>query len=146
MYKCFKLKGLGPLKYFLGIDVARSPKRLFLCQRKYTLDILTETGMLGSKPASFPMEQYHRLLADSRDPIPDLSQYRRLIFRLPYLTITRPDIAYYVHILSQFLQEPRPRHLEAAMRILRYLKSCPGQGILLPTNNPLNLTVFCDSD
>jgi len=79
LHKCFKLKDLGLLKYFLGIEVARSSKGLFLCQCKYTLDILSETGMLGSKPASFSMEQYHCLSADSGDPLSDPSQYRRLI-------------------------------------------------------------------
>jgi len=62
---CFKLKDLGALKYFLGIEVARSSKGLFLCQWKYTLDILTETGLLGAKPSFFPMEQKLRLSADS---------------------------------------------------------------------------------
>ena len=57
LHNRFKLKDLGPLKYFLGIEVARSPKGLLLCLLKYTLDILTQTGLLGAKPASFPMEQ-----------------------------------------------------------------------------------------
>ena len=123
----FKLKDLGSLKYFLGIEVARSPKGLFLSQRKYALDILTETGLLGAKPSLFPMEQKLRLSADSGAPLPDPSQYRRLIGRLIYLTITRPDITYSVHMLSQFMQDPRQGHWDAAVRVLRYLKSNPGQ-------------------
>jgi len=61
------------LKYFLGIDieVARSDRGLFLCQRKYTLDILTDSGMLGAKPCQFPMEQQHRLSDESGTPIDD---------------------------------------------------------------------------
>ncbi|KAK2999397.1 hypothetical protein RJ639_022660 [Escallonia herrerae] len=58
---CFKLKDLGPLKYFLGIKAARGPRGLFLSQRKYALDILSETGLSASKPAVFPMEQNHGL-------------------------------------------------------------------------------------
>ncbi|KAK3037852.1 hypothetical protein RJ639_031893 [Escallonia herrerae] len=58
---CFKLKDLGPLKYFLGIEAARGPRGLFLSQRKYALDILSESGLSASKPAAFPMEQNHGL-------------------------------------------------------------------------------------
>jgi len=137
---------LGPLKYFLGIEVARAPTGIFLCQHKYTLDILTETGMLASKPSSFPMEQQHKLSSDTGDPLFDSGRYQRLIGRLIYLTITRPEITYSVHILSQFMQDPKQGHWDAAMRLLRYLKSSPGQGILLPASNDLRLHVYCDSD
>ena len=98
---------MGSLKYFLGIDVAQDIARLFLCQWKYALDILIETGMLACKPSSFPMEQQHKLSSDTGDPIPNPSQYQWLIGRLIYLMITRPDISYVVHILSQFMQDPR---------------------------------------
>jgi len=146
LHRCFKLKDLGPLKYFLGIEVARAPTGLFLCQRKYTLNILTETGMLRSKPSLFPMEQQHKFSSDTEDPISTPGQYRWLIWRLIYLTITRPKITYAVHILSQFMQDPRQGHWDAAMHLLRYLKSSPGQGILLPSSNDLHLHVYCDSN
>ena len=58
---CFHMKDLGKLKYFVGVKVAHSSKRIFLCQRKYALNILIETSLLGSKPASVPMEENHRL-------------------------------------------------------------------------------------
>ena len=144
--KCFHIKDLGALKYFLGIEMARSPTCIFLCQRKYTLDILTECGMMGTKPCLFPMEQQHHLTSDSGPPIKDPSQYRRLVGRLIYLTITRPEITYSIHILSQFMTNPHQGHLDAAMHVLHYLKSCPGQGIFPSSSSELTLQAYCDSD
>lgn len=119
LHSSFHIKDLGHLKYFLGIEVAHSPEGLFLTQRKYTLDILNETGMIGAKPCGFPMEQNHKLSADMGELLDDPGAYRRLVGCLIYLTITRPDITYSVHVLSQFMQNPRKGHLEAAYQILR---------------------------
>ncbi|KAK2999604.1 hypothetical protein RJ639_023297 [Escallonia herrerae] len=154
---CFKLKNLGPLKYFLGIEAARGPSGLFLSQRKYALDILygsakyaldilSESGLSASKPAAFPMEQNHSLALAGGPLLSDPGPYRRLIGHLVYLTITRPDICYAVHVLSQFMQSHRSQHWDAALRVLRYLKAAPGQGLFLPSDSPLQIYAFCDSD
>ncbi|KAL6331602.1 hypothetical protein AAG906_011542 [Vitis piasezkii] len=118
---CFKMKDLGVL----------NSAGLFLCQRKYTLDIVSEAGLLGAKPCGFPIEQNHRLGLANGELLSNPESYRRLVGRLIYLAVTRPDLAYSVHILSQFMQEPRIEHWEAALRVVRYLKGTPGQGILL---------------
>jgi len=97
---CFRIKDLGPLKYFLGIEVARGPRGLFLCQRKYALEIGEESGLLGSKPTAFPMEENHKLALAKGNVLDDPSRYRRLVGRLIYLTLTRPELCYAVHILS----------------------------------------------
>ncbi|KAL0404370.1 UNVERIFIED_CONTAM: Retrovirus-related Pol polyprotein from transposon RE2 [Sesamum radiatum] len=107
---CFHIKDLGPVNYFLGLEVARSPDGIFLSQRKYTLDILQETGMTGTKPISFPMEQNHKLALDDSVPLDNLGAYRRLIGRLIYLTITHPELCYSVHILSQVMHQPHHWH------------------------------------
>ncbi|RVW25775.1 Retrovirus-related Pol polyprotein from transposon RE2 [Vitis vinifera] len=143
---CFKMKDLGVLKYFLGIEVARSSAGLFLCQRKYTLDIVSEAGLLGAKPCGFPIEQNHRLGLANGELLSNPESYRRLVGRLIYLAVTRPDLAYSVHILSQFMHEPRIEHWEAALRVVRYLKGTPGQGILLRADSDLSLQGWCDSD
>ncbi|KAG7539387.1 Reverse transcriptase RNA-dependent DNA polymerase [Arabidopsis suecica] len=143
---CFYMKDLGILRYFLGIEVARSPEGIYLCQRKYAVDIINETGLLGVKPVSFPLEQNHKLHVASGDTIDDPLRYRRLVGRLIYLGTTRPELSYAIHILSQFMNEPKAAHWEAALRVVRYLKSSPGQGILLRANTPLELNAWCDSD
>ena len=140
------MKDLGVLKYFLGVEVARSPEGLFLCQRKYTLDIIAETGLLGTRPSSSPIEQSLRLALATGPLLADAEKYRRLVGRLIYLSFTRPDLAYTVHILAQFMQAPRQEHWAAALRAVHYLKGYPGQGILLRADCDLHLTGWCDSD
>ncbi|KAK1435086.1 hypothetical protein QVD17_00846 [Tagetes erecta] len=144
--KEFSIKDLGPLKYFLGIEATKTSDGLVLSQRKYTLDILKDSGMLGCKPSAFPIEQNLKLDKGENEPKVDASRYRRLIGRLLYLQATRPDIAYAVNVLSQFVADPRNNHMEAANRVLRYLKGTPGQGILLSREGAPVLTAYCDSD
>ena len=88
------------MKYFLGIEVARGPQRLFLSQRKYTLEIIDECGLLGTKPVDFLMEQNHRLAQATGNHLVDSNRHRRLIKRLICLTITRPNLTYAIRILS----------------------------------------------
>uniref|UniRef100_A0A2N9IFH9 Integrase catalytic domain-containing protein n=1 Tax=Fagus sylvatica TaxID=28930 RepID=A0A2N9IFH9_FAGSY len=142
----FKTKDLDLLKYFLGLEVARSQKGIFLNQRKYAIDILNDSGQLGARTASFPMEQNLKLTNQDGALLSDPSAYRRLVGRLIYLTITRPDIVFAVNILSQFMHAPRLPHMQAATRVLRYIKGSPGQGILFPSSNTLHVTAYTDSD
>lgn len=87
-----------------------------------------------------------RLTITDGDPLEDVTQYRRLVGRLLYLTLSRPDIMFAVHKLSQYVSQPRTTHLKAAHHLLRYIKSTPGQGIFFPTNSTCQLRAFSDSD
>ncbi|KAK9077344.1 hypothetical protein SSX86_005681 [Deinandra increscens subsp. villosa] len=146
LLKRFLIKDLGDLKYFLGIEFSRSKNGIFMSQRKYALDLLQDCGLTGARPEKFPMEQNIKLTLTNGEKLHDPTKYRRLVGRLIYLTVTRPDIMYSVRTLSQFMHEPHKPHWDAAMRILRYIKGTPGQGLLLPSTNNLSLKAFCDSD
>ncbi|KAK8951032.1 hypothetical protein KSP39_PZI004596 [Platanthera zijinensis] len=142
----FEVKDLGKLRYFLGIEVARSEQGIFISQRKYTLDLLEETGMLGCSPADTPIEANHRIDADTSGEKVDALKYQRLVGRLIYLSHTRPDITYAVGVLSRYMHSPTIRHQQAAFRVLRYLKKAPGRGILFKNNQSPKVEVFTDAD
>lgn len=144
----FLLKDLGSVKYFLGLELARSTSGLMISQRKYCMQILEDTGFLNAKPAATPMDPNLHLSKQQGTMLSneDATAYRRLIGRILYLQISRPDICYAVHCLSQFLSSPTTAHLHAANHLLRYLKSSPGQGILLQAVSAFQLKAFVDAD
>lgn len=147
MQKAFKLRDLGPLKYFLGLEIARSSKGISICQRKYVLGLLEETGLLGCKPSNIPMDPSIKLVLHSNDPaLEDVGLYRRLVGKLMYLTITRPDITFAVNKLCQFSSAPTNVHLKAAYKVLHYLKGSIGLGVFFSAESNLTLTAFTDAD
>jgi len=142
----FEMRKLRDLKYFLGIEVARSKHGIFLSQRKYILDLLYETGMLGCKPVNTPIEQNHKYFLCSSVAYTDKGRYQRLVGKLIYLSHTRPDIAYVVNVVSQFMHDPRKPHVDVVEGILRYLKSTPGKGILFSKYGHLRVEGYTDAD
>ena len=119
----FKLRDLGPLKYFLGLDIVCSQKGITICQRKYVLEILEETRKMACKPSSIPMDPSIKLFYDPKVPLIDNpTVYRRLVGRLMYLTITCLDITYSVNKLCQFAANPQSVHLQVAYKVLYFLK------------------------
>ncbi|RVW34622.1 Retrovirus-related Pol polyprotein from transposon RE1 [Vitis vinifera] len=94
--KEFEIKDLGTLRYFLGMEVARSSKGIFVSQRKYTLDMLKETGMLGCKPSNTPMDPFNKIGSKEDMAAVNKGRYQRLVGRLIYLSHTRPDISFAV--------------------------------------------------
>ena len=117
----FEMKDLGPLSYFLGLEVSSSSDGYYLTQAKYTSDLISRAGITDSKIVDTPIEYNNRLNTHDGEPLPDATLYRQLVGSLVYLTVTRPNISYTVHIVSQFMTAPRSLHYAVVLRILRYL-------------------------
>lgn len=142
----FEIKDLGQLKYFLGMEVARSHKGIVVSQRKYNLDLLKETGMLGCKPATTPTDPVNKINVEESEQLTDKGRYQRLVGKLIYLSHTRPDISFAVGMVSRFMNKPTKRHLDAVYRILQYLKKSPGVGLFFKKSSARELSVFTDAD
>ncbi|GJY87148.1 ribonuclease H-like domain-containing protein [Tanacetum coccineum] len=128
----FMIKDLGKLKYFLGIEVLDTPKGICLNQRKYCFELIDEFRLLAGKPSNLPMQPNISLTSKPSDTDPlldNVTEYQKLIGKLIYLTTTRPDIAYTVSCLSQFMHNPLKSHLKTALKVIRYLKGSLGKGI-----------------
>ncbi|CAN1338667.1 Retrovirus-related Pol polyprotein from transposon TNT 1-94 [Linum perenne] len=141
----FELKDLGEMRYFLGMEIARSDKGLIMSQRKYVIDLLTETGMLGCKPAETPMLPNVKFDKTGEAKLADRGRYQQLVGKLIYLSHTRPDITYAVGLVSQFMHEPTEEHWEAVLRILRYLKRTPGLGLMFRKHGSRNIELYTDA-
>ena len=114
--------------------MSQSDKGIFLSQRKYALDLLQETGILACQPTDTPVEEGLKLCVKTNQVPVDKGRYQRLVGKLMYLAHTRPDLAYALSIVSQFMHNPGEQHMNVVMLILRYLKSAPGKGILFTKN------------
>jgi len=112
-YLCahFHMKDLGHLSYFLGLGIFQTDQGLFLCQKKYTKDLLQETNMALYRPLKVPLTPNLKLYAHTGTPLEDPNKFRRLVGKLIYLSITRPDISFAIHFLSQFMSHPTDAHL-----------------------------------
>jgi hypothetical protein len=144
MQQEFPLKDLGPLNFFLGIQVTRTHSGLHLCQAKYITDLLARTHMDGAKPAKSPCSSGSKLSKYDGEPLEDPSVYRHIVGSLQYCTLTRPEISFSVNQLCQHLHSPTSVHLTAAKRLLRYLKGSVDHGLWF-TKSSLQLNAFCDS-
>ena len=86
--------------------------------------------MMGCRPIDTPMDPNVKLLPGQGEPLNNAKRYRRLVGKLNYLTVTRPDISFPVSVVSQFMTSPCDSHWDAVIRILRYIKSTLGKGLL----------------
>ncbi|KAK4382102.1 Retrovirus-related Pol polyprotein from transposon RE2 [Sesamum angolense] len=99
LQKHFVTKDLGRPRYFLGIEIAHSKHGVSLSQRKYACDLLQEASLLGTKPVDTPMNSNPDFWNDDGNYLKNKTKYRRLVGKLIYLTVTRPDISFAVGLL-----------------------------------------------
>ncbi|KAF7151361.1 hypothetical protein RHSIM_Rhsim02G0160900 [Rhododendron simsii] len=138
--------GLGGSTFFLGVEVISTPTGLFLSQHKYIRDLLNRTNMAGAKEVSMPLPTSGSLTLHDGSSSTDATDYRSVIGALQYLAITRPDIAFAVNKLSQFMHKPSEIHWTAAKRLLRYLKGTIHHGLFLKRHATPFLHAYSDAD
>nr|XP_020160171.1 uncharacterized mitochondrial protein AtMg00810-like [Aegilops tauschii subsp. strangulata] len=142
----FAIKDLGPLHYFLGVEVVRRPDGFFVHQRKYAHELLDRAGMLNFKPAATPVDTKAKLSAMDGSPASDAAFYRSIVGALQYLTLTRPEIQYAMQQVFLHMHAPRDVHWAAVKRILRYICGTMDLGVMLYTSTDTALTAYSDAD
>ncbi|XP_026399320.1 uncharacterized protein LOC113295180 [Papaver somniferum] len=146
LHSFFEMKDLGFLRYFIGVEVDKFSDGYFISQVKYASDILHRAGLTDSKIAETPLELNVKLNPLEGKALPNPTLYRQLVGSLNYLTITRTDISYTVHVVSQFMSAPRSPYYVVVLRILRYIKGTLYQGLNFSSASDLRLRAFSDSD
>ncbi|XP_041001680.1 uncharacterized mitochondrial protein AtMg00810-like [Juglans microcarpa x Juglans regia] len=142
----FPVKDLGRLSYFLGLEIDYSTSGLFLSQRKYIKDLLIRSNMLHAKPMSSPMAASLKLSQFNAPEFSDPILFKSIVGGLQYLSMTRPDIAFVVNKVCQFMQCPKEPHWSAVKRILRYLKSTLNHGLFFKSAFKFTLQAYTDAD
>ncbi|XP_022041719.2 uncharacterized mitochondrial protein AtMg00810-like [Helianthus annuus] len=142
----FAMKDLGPLSYFLGIQVTRNGNDLFLSQQAYAKDIIHRASMDSCKPVATPVDTQSKLSATSGPLHDDPSTYRSLAGALQYLTFTRPDISYAVQQICMHMHAPRLEHWNALKRIIRYIQGKADYGLHLGSVTNMSLVAYTDAD
>ncbi|XP_019252796.1 PREDICTED: uncharacterized protein LOC109231600 [Nicotiana attenuata] len=146
LHESFKIKDLGKLHYFLGLEILYKAYGIVITQKKFMLDLLKEYNCMDYSSLASPLDLSVKLRAEEGIALPDPTYYRKLVGKLNFLTNTRIDIAYSVQHLSQFMQDPREPHLKAAFHLLRYLKGDPSMGLFMSHDPTYNVRAYCDSD
>jgi hypothetical protein len=142
----FEMKDLGTLNYFFGLEVTSSSDGYYLSQAKYASDLLSKAGLTNSKTVSTPLELNVKLNTIDGEPLSDATLYRQLVGSLIYLTITCLDLAYSVHLVSQFMSTPHSTHYAAVLRILRYIKGTLFHGLHFSAQSSFELRAYADAD
>lgn len=142
----FDLKDLGDLHYFLGIKVSHSSNGFHLSQTKYIGDLLFRANMLHSNPCPSPLPPNTSLSKFDGDPLEDPHLYRTIVGALQYATITRPDIAFAVNKVSQFMHNPTTSRWSSVKIILCYLVGSPTYGVFLKPCSSLEVHAYSDVD
>ncbi|XP_043714508.1 uncharacterized mitochondrial protein AtMg00810-like [Telopea speciosissima] len=142
----FSIKDLGPLDFVLGIEAHNHPKGMLLCQTRYIDDLLTRSGLADCKLLLTPMSTTATTSEAGGVPLKDVTQYRSIVGALQYVTLTRPDVAFSVNKVCQYMHSPTEDHWMLVKCILRYLKATRAHGLLIERSPDNTLQAFFDAD
>ncbi|KAM2279296.1 hypothetical protein ACFX1S_040157 [Malus domestica] len=142
----FEMTDMGLMHYFLGLEVIQTTAGNFIYQKKYAQDILKRFQMDDCKPFGTPVELGLKLCKDKGRKEVDSTFYKQIISSLMYLTSTRPDIMYAVSLVSRYMEKPTEMHLNAAKRILRYVKGTTDYGVFYKRKNGSGFVGYTNSD
>lgn len=146
MLREFDMTDLGKMRFFLGIEVLQKSDGIYICQRKYALEVLKRFGMLDSNSVGSPIVPGSKISRDGSGKPIDETHYKQLVGSLIYLTATRPDMMFVTCLISRYMARPMEIHLQAAKRVLRYLKGTVNYGIHYRRGEDGELIAFTDSD
>ena len=142
----FKMKDLGEISHFLGIEFSRRNDGIFMTQTLYLKNILDRFDMASCKSRATPCEMKPASF-DNQDDTVDVHNYREMVGSLVYAMVcTRPDISFIVTKLSQHLANPTTGDLVMAKHVFRYLKGTLDYGLFFHKNDHVQLFAYCDAD
>jgi hypothetical protein len=141
----FLMTDLGPLRYFHEIEVSSTSDGFSISQEKYIQDLVARAALGDERTVETPTELNVKLRPTDGDHLPDPTRYRHLVGSLVYLVVTRPDISYPVHILSQFVSAPTTVHYSHLLRVLRYLRGTITHRLFFPRFSSLQLQCYSDA-
>ncbi|KAI5427685.1 hypothetical protein KIW84_032917 [Lathyrus oleraceus] len=142
----FDMTDLGKMRYFLGVEVLQKEEGIYMCQRKFTRDILDRFGMKNNNGVNNPIVPGVKLSKKGGGAEVDITLYKHMIGSLMYLTVTRPDLMFAVCLTSRYMSAPTEAHFQVVKRILRYIKGTMEFGILYRRGGDEKVLSYTDSD
>lgn len=146
MQKEFDMTDLGKMRFFLGIEVLQGSEGIYICQRKYAMEVLRHFGLEDSNSVCNPIVPGYKMCKDEGGVKVNETYFKQMVGSLMYITSTRPDMMFFVSLISRFMSRPTELHFQAAKRALRYLRGTVNYGILYKKGGVEELVAFTDSD
>ncbi|GJV16263.1 retrovirus-related pol polyprotein from transposon TNT 1-94 [Tanacetum coccineum] len=146
MNSTFKMSMMGQMSFFLGLQVSKNPRGIFINQSKYAQEILKKFGFDTCTPIDTPMAERPNLDEDKGGKLIDPTRFRGMVGSLMYLSASRPDIVFAVCMCARYQAKPTEMHLTAIKRIFRYLKGTIHMGLWYPKDSGFELKAFADAD
>lgn len=146
--KKIQITNKGELSYFLGLNVFQMKNEIHINLQTYIQDLLKKTGMENCASVHTPLSASTDLDDEQSQPFANVTEYRRLLGSLLFISNRRPDLSFAVNRLCKYLANPKIVHYESAKRILRYLKGSTFLSLIFKSNkcDGSVITSYADSD